>query len=227
MYNLGQESWIPDYPTKPELTRQLSNYNLNAIVTPIKVDKLHQLLKQSDYDPKETNFLIAGFTQGFRLGYDGPRDINIESNNLPFRVGNNFDLWDKIMMEVEAKNYAGPYDSPAQVYPTGYAVNPVGLVEKSGKLNKTRMIIHYSYPPGSSINDFIPDSYSKVEYQDFQDAVKIGLDLVNGANQPGHTHSSDTYVDLHYSKTDAVNTLEFYQFLQMTVDFKCSKQETH
>lgn len=169
---------------------------MNAVVTPINVSKFQELLQLSNYDQVETKFLVDGFTNGFSLGYTGPRDVKIDSNNLKFRVGNKFDLWDKIMTEVEAKRYVGPFDSPEMIFPSGYIVSPCGLVPKAN--GRTRMIQHYSYPPGSSVNDFIPDEYSKVKYQDFQDAVKLSLDLLKNAlpeDQP----------ELYYSRTEAKN----------------------
>lgn len=51
-----------------------------------------------------------------------------------------------------------------------------GLVEKAN--NKARLINHLSLPPGQSLNDGIHDDYSKVMYQDLQDAVKISLRLL-------------------------------------------------
>lgn len=154
-------------------------------------------MHDSQYDRMESEFLVDGFSNGFRLGYDGPRNVKIESNNLHLRVGDNFDLWNKIMIEVEAKRYSGPYSTPDEVFPDCHMINPIGLVEKPGKPGKTRLINHYSYPPGSSVNDFIPDNYSKVHYQDFQDAITIALDLLRNTEilEP----------DLHFSKTDAVN----------------------
>lgn len=184
------------YPTSPETVRQFSNYKLFDIVTPINVDRLAYLLKASDYDSVETEFLIDGFTQGFKLGYQGPRDFRRDSHNLRFRVGNKYDLWDKIMTEVQEKRYCGPYDSPQQIFPDCYSVNPCGLVSKSG--NRTRLINHYSYPPGNSVNDFIPDSYSKVTYQDFQEAITISLELLK-------LGTAQNPVDLHYTRTDAKN----------------------
>lgn len=163
-------------------------------MTPIKVNRLKALMIDSAYDVQEREFLLEGFTHGFRLGYQGPRDRKIMSNNLRFRVGDKFDLWDKVMTEVAAGRYAGPYDHPDQVYPGGYMVNPCGLTAKSG--NRTRLINHYSYPHGSSVNDFIPEEYSKVKYQDLQDAVNISLDMLQ---QYGEN------TDLHYSRTDAAN----------------------
>lgn len=151
---------------------------------------------QSEYDPHETSFLVSGFTRGFKLGYQGPRDIKRNSRNLRFRVGDKYDLWDKIMTEVEAKHYCGPYDSPEQIFPDGYSVNPCGLVPKSG--NRTRLINHYSYPHKESINDYIPDDYSKVTYQDFQDAIRIALSILDSV-------SDSESVDLHLTRTDAKN----------------------
>lgn len=147
---------------------------------------------QSHCDEKETEFLFQGFTSGFRLGYQGPLDVKINSNNLKFRVGDKFDLWNKIMLEVEAKHYAGPYDSPEEISPEGYIVNGCGLVEKAG--GKTCLIHHYSFPPGSSVNDHIPDSYAKVQYQDFQDAIALTLSYFE--------HFGD-HINVHYTKTDA------------------------
>lgn len=58
-------------------------------------------------------------------------DRKITSNNLHFRVGNKFDLWHKIMLEVGAKRYCGPYNSieeipfPGDGLATGWIQSPV------------------------------------------------------------------------------------------------------
>lgn len=95
------------------------------------------------------------------------------------------------MEEVKHKRYSGPFDKDKIPYKTGYLVNPCGLVPKS--VDKTRLINHYSYPDGSSVNDYINDDYSKVKYQDVQDAVRISLQLLKDNPQ----------AKLHYAKTDA------------------------
>lgn len=195
---------------QPHLTKQLTNYDVKAIVTPINVNRLTHLMRVSGYDEQEAEFLISGFTQGFKLGYQGPRDVKIISNNLRLWVGNQYDLWDKVMGEVQAKRYAGPYESPEEIFPLGYMVNPIGLVEKPGKPNKTRLINHYSYPPGASVNDHIPDSYSKVQYQDFQDAIKIALNMLK--------NSKLDHPDLHFSKTDQVNA---FRVLPIAFEDRC------
>lgn len=116
------------------------------------------------------------------------------------------------MVEVEAKRYAGPFFSPEELFQDCYMVNPIGLVSKPGKVNKTRLINHYSYPPGQSVNDFIPDEYSKVHYQDFQDAIKVALNLLK--------NSEAVNPELYFSKTDAVNA---FHILPIIFDDDVSK----
>ena len=64
---------------------------------------LNKLLLESGYDTEEREFLVDGFTNGFDLGYRGPMIRKDLSNNLPFRVGDEYDLWEKMMAEVECK----------------------------------------------------------------------------------------------------------------------------
>lgn len=101
------------------------------------------------------------------------------------------------MDEVQARRYAGPYDSIDQIpFPgddTGFIQAPCGLVSKSN--NRTRLINHHSYPPGRSLNDGIDDEHSKVTYQDFQDAIKLSLKLQK--ENPGQ--------QVCYSKLDGKN----------------------
>ena len=61
------------------------NFDLQTIKTPVNVGKLKTLLELSNYDQKETKFLVDGFTNGFSIGYEGPQDVKITSPNLKFR----------------------------------------------------------------------------------------------------------------------------------------------
>lgn len=205
----------------PEDTLQCFNFDIDAIVTPIDADILRTVLIQSNYDKEKLQFLYDGFTQGFRLGYEGPKDVQLTSNNLRFRVGNKYDLWHKIMLEVQAKRLCGPYESIDQIpFPgdgsaTGWIQAPCGLVAKAN--NKTRLINHHSYPYGSSLNDGIPDECSRVTYQDLQDAIKITLDILDKNPQ----------AEVHYSKLDGKNALEFYLSILMIGVGRCSRLRTH
>ena len=127
------------------------------------------LLKEAGYDEKKTNFLIKGFTNGFSLGYQGPKRVNRKAANLPLRVGSKLELWNKIMTKVKAKRYAGPYK---RIPFKNYIQSPGLLPKDKGK--KTRLIFHLSYPKkGDSVNSGIPEELCSVTYPDFMDAVAM------------------------------------------------------
>ena len=132
---------------------------------------LENLLHQSQYDEQKTQYLIQGFTNGFDLGYRGDRTVRRSAPNLKFTIGNETQLWNKVMQEVQAKRYAGPYTSiPFE----SYIQSPIGLVPKD-KGKKTRLIFHLSYPRKTnfSVNANTPEELSKVTYPSFEDAVKL------------------------------------------------------
>ena len=114
--------------------------DLNTVITPVKVDKFVAMLKASNYEASEVEFLEQGFTHGFDIGYEGPQERCSESENLPFTVGDESILWSKIMKEVQLGRVAGPFD---KIPFDNYIQSPVGLVPKVG--NQTRLIFHLSY----------------------------------------------------------------------------------
>ena len=106
------------------LVSDYSNYDESTIVTPVNADHLAELLVQANYDPEKIKSLYKGFTEGFRIGYDGPRDIVRTSNNHSFKIGTKYDLWNKIMKEVKEKRFIGPYkDNPPFDF---YQQSPLG-----------------------------------------------------------------------------------------------------
>ena len=154
-----------------------SNFDLENIFTPVDADKLHQILTESDYDSQKTEFLVKGFKEGFSLGYQGSFQIKMESPNLKIQlgVGSELELWNKVMKEVKAKRYAGPYE--AIPFDDHYIQSPIGLVPKDGGKN-TRLIFHLSYPRNGSnlsVNSNTPKEMCTVKYPDFSKAVQLCL----------------------------------------------------
>ena len=105
------------------------NHDLDHVVTPVKLDILEQMLVQTGYDQQETDYLVNGFKEGFDLEYQGPRDRRDESDNIPFTIGDEFEMWSKIMKEVKEGRYAGPFEEIPFEY---YIQSPIGLVPKDG-----------------------------------------------------------------------------------------------
>ena len=124
------------------------NLDLDNIITPVNIEAFKELLELSNYDKKETEFLVDGFQNGFSIGYDGPEDVQIKSPNLKFReVGSETELWNKVMKEVKEKRYAGPFE---EIPFEHFIQSPIGLVPKDGGKD-TRLIFHLSYPRGRKI----------------------------------------------------------------------------
>ena len=141
------------------------------MVTPVDPRMLEYLLRDTNYDTNETEFLVKGFTDGFTIGYQGNKNVQMESPNLKFRgIGNETVLWNKVMKEVREKRYAGPFSKPPF---KNYIQSPIGLVDKDGGKD-TRLIFHLSYPrDGTSVNANTPEEWCKVRYPDFSKAIKL------------------------------------------------------
>ena len=145
------------------------------IVTPVNVTQLEYLLHDTGYDREKSLFLINGFKNGFDLGYRGETKVQMRAPNLPFIIGNETMLWNKVMNEVKLGRFASPYDHIPFKY---FIQSPIGLVPKDGG-TKTRLIFHLSYPRNIitgrkiSVNANIPREYCTVHYPDFNDAVVL------------------------------------------------------
>ena len=156
-------------------------------MTPVKVEYLEELLKQTGYPDDKTDYLVRSFREGFDLGYRGDPKVKLTSPNLKFVVGDEVELWNKVMKEVELKRYAGPFKQIP--FNDSFIQSPIGLVPKDGG-TKTRLIFHLSYPKkkkfkneqgiwettsSPSVNSNTPECLTKVSYPDFDEAVKLCL----------------------------------------------------
>ena len=128
--------------------------------------------------------------------------------NLKFTIGDKQELWSKVMKEVNAKRYAGPFSEIPFEY---FIQSPIGLVPKdNGK--KTRLIFHLSYPRNSqrSVNYNTPKELSRVHYKDFDQAIRICI-KVKGNNITfflGKSDLSNAFRNLPIKK-------EFWNYLVM------------
>ena len=169
----------------PNSVPQYTNFDLNNIHTPVKVDVLERMLISSEFNKEDTTYLIKGFREGFDISYAGPLDRQDTSKNLPLSngIGDEIDLWQKMMKEVKAKRYAGPF---LKIPFKNFVQSPIGLVPKAG--NQTRQIFHLSYNFGKeerqqSINYFTPKELCSVKYNDFDHAIRSCIKLIKTSGQ--------------------------------------------
>ena len=151
------------------------NFDIDNIFMPVNANRLKELLVATKYDRKKTDYIIEGFKKGFDLKFHGDRNVHRTAPNLKLRVGSKVELWNKVMKEVQAKRYAGPFE---QVPYDKFIQSPIGLVPKD-QGRKTRLIFHLSYPRynNTSVNAGIPYKFCKVKYPDFTEAVKMCMNL--------------------------------------------------
>ena len=139
---------------------------------------MNKLLIEAKFNKRRRLKIVKGFTQGFSLEYKGNKQVKKTAPNLPFRIGSPIILWNKVMKEVQANRYAGPFEKPPFEY---FIQSPIGLVPKDGG-TKTRLIFHLSYPrsDNSSVNAGIPKDKCSVHYPSFDEAVRRCLEEGKG-----------------------------------------------
>jgi len=116
---------------------------------------------------EEAEYLKNGFTNGFPLGYSGPRE-SFECKNLKSVFGHESIVRKKLLAEVEAGRMSGPFKYKPL---SNLRVSPIGLVPK--RTGGFRLITHMSFPYLESVNDYIDPDYTKVKYSDFDNAVRM------------------------------------------------------
>ena len=151
------------------------NYDIQNIKTPVDADKLDQLLQEANYNSAKRQYLVEGFRKGFSLHFGGNDRVKRYAPNLKLRVGSKLELWNKVMKEVVAGRYAGPFEEVPYEF---FIQSPIGLVPKD-QGRKTRLIFHLSYPrtDDTSVNAGIPREKCSVRYPEFEEAVLMCLRL--------------------------------------------------
>ena len=166
------------------------NFDMDGIITPVNPNRLRQMLREAKYDEEKTKYLVEGFTHGFDIRYEGMEERKDIADNIPLKVGNKVELWNKIMKEVKEKRFLGPYE---KIPFDKFVQSPIGLVPKAG--GKTRLIFHLSYDfkggtGHESINFNTPQKLCKVKYLDLDYAIRCAFKW----GEPGKCFFSKTDV---------------------------------
>ena len=121
--------------------------------TPVNIRRMLPFL--SGYDHSIVQLLESGFTFSFPLHFDGPR-CSQEAPNLLSAIQNPKVVSAKLSKELDAHTLAGPFSSPPLLI---FRISPLGLVPKKVE-GEFRLIHHFSYPRGSSLNEGISLDYT-------------------------------------------------------------------
>ena len=118
-------------------------------------------------DPQTVEFLVSGFTFGFRVGFIAGitpgRKMPLSSSK---DVSN--DISTAILKELNRGHTKGPFVTPPFEV---FHLSPLGGVPKPD--GTIRVILDLSSPRGSSINDGISKEAFSVRYTKFDDAVQL------------------------------------------------------
>ena len=152
------------------------NYE-SHVITPVKADRLKYHLVNTNYPAALTDYLIEGFTKGFRIGVDSVH-ISKKHEGSKISVHLTDAMSDIISSEVTAGRMAGPFI----VQPfDNFNISPISLREKSTK-GKFRMIHNLSYPHNDeSINANVDCDMKTVQYSNIREAIRILSKMPKGA----------------------------------------------
>ena len=160
-----------------ELVEYAENFDLDNIITPIRVNVLKDYMLRTKFPAAKGHRLLEGFTKGFDIGYTGPVIRQSRASNIPLKVGSKTELWNKLIKEVKLGRVAGPFK---EIPFKNFIQSPIGLVPKDHG-TKTRLIFHLSYDfceQGSSLNACTPKDECSVTYRDLDHAVCNSLKII-------------------------------------------------
>ena len=157
-----------------QLVDTRSKGNRVALPTPVSASNFASYLV--DYDPALATFIIDGFSNGFRIPFDGHTPSQ-SPPNLKSALQNPDIVDQKLQKEMELGRIAGPFASPPL---HNLVLSPIGLVPKK-VAGQFRLIHHLSYPRGASVNDGIDKSFTTVQYHNVDNAISVLCRLGPGA----------------------------------------------
>ena len=144
--------------------------------SPLNIGEWRRALQQHP-DPTWVQHLTQGLQDGFRIGYTGPRRFRL-SRNLSSALEQPKVISDYLHAECAMGRTLGPFTTPPLPY---LQCSPLGAIPKKGS-NKWRLILHLSYPHGSSINDGISPDDFRLHYTSVDCAIKHIIRLGPGCS---------------------------------------------
>ena len=134
-------------------------------------------------DKEEIQWCLDGIRNGFRIGYNGPRDVTRIAKN--HNITNDDEIKfvdDEMIKQVKLGRRLGPFDDPPF---ENFIVSPMSIAYKKYS-RKMRLVHDYSFPKfgsnSTSVNAFIPEEAREVDIASFDSAIQLLLSLHNRDN---------------------------------------------
>jgi hypothetical protein len=129
-------------------------------------------LRTENLQSAKANYLVCGFKNGFRIGFQCDRHFRASPN---LKSASEFPeiMEEKLAKEISQGRIAGPFHELPFV---NLHFSPIGVVPKK-EVGQYRLIHHLSYPKDNSINDHIPDELKTVQYSSIDYAIEIILNM--------------------------------------------------
>ena len=140
-----------------------------SAISPIVLPALATEL-QHHPDKSFSQYLLSGFTDGFRVGFQPALvpQLHSASSNMRSALQNPQVVNAYLAREAQLGRIAGPFPSPP-VSPLH--ISRFGVIPKRGRPGKWRLIVDLSFPAGHSINDGINKEDFTLSYARVDDAV--------------------------------------------------------
>ena len=152
--------------------------SLTSVTTPLKVDMWQSLLA-SHPDPEFMRYILAGISQGFRIGFQyshsAPRGVKC---NMQSALENPSVIDKYLAKECELGRVVGPFTTGT------LPLHVKGVIPKPHQPGKWRLIVDMSSPPDHSINDGIESDLCSLSYASTDDAV---ANIISMGKALGHT----------------------------------------
>ena len=156
-----------EYPYTDDLLQLDSFCNPIQIQLPVEARKITtplraamwQALLQDHPDRRFVQCIVAGITQGFRIGFRRDHTCRKAAGNMRSAILNPQPVSDFIETEVLANRISGPLQGTPQVH-----VSRFGVIPKQGQPGQWRLILDLSNPQDHSINDGIARELCSMKY---------------------------------------------------------------
>ena len=152
---------------------------LRNIITPLHIAQWEAMLEKHP-DREYVDYLLNGIKGGFRIGYgkSGSREeLSSARKNMQSATENADVVSGYLQEEMRRGVLLGPFH-PAEI--PGLHINRFGVIPKSGKPGKWRLIVDLSHPEGRSVNSGIDPQLCSLSYVRLDQVVEQLLTLGPG-----------------------------------------------